>query len=265
MPGQTDTPWASSEISFATHRPDAPRPLLRARDQASWHEPFEVVAAQDHLRPSSPWRDQVAQVLLDRQFRRPPLMLATTEAAGVVAVHFALANEDRAVISVAADPEVDRRLALEAAYEIARLCREDGLNSAGCSLFDLPVAAAIPGRSRSVRCSPGRLVSAPSRSIVPCSPVARGEQAQIAGFGSVRDQTRGVRPVRTYRTRSTWRRSRSDPSRGRLLHAYRFRSSGDLNGNVDGLDGDEPAGEGPPAYGATRFRSSLRSGCLGGR
>lgn len=109
--------------------------------KVSWQEPFEVVPAQDHLRHSSPWRDQVGQVLLDRQFRRPPMMLATTEAAGVVAVHFALANEDLAVISVAADPEIDRRVAFEAAYEVARLCREDGLNSAGCSLFDLPVGS----------------------------------------------------------------------------------------------------------------------------
>jgi hypothetical protein len=109
--------------------------------KVSWQEPFEVVPAQDHLRPSSPWRNRVGQVLLDRRFRRPPMMLATTEAAGVVAVHFALAVEDLAVLSVAADPDVDRRLALEAAYEIARLCREDGLNSAGCSLFDLPVGS----------------------------------------------------------------------------------------------------------------------------
>jgi hypothetical protein len=109
--------------------------------KVSWQESFEVVSAQDHLRPSSPWRDQVAHVLLDRQHHRLPMMLATTEAAGVVAVHFALANEDLAVISVAADPEIDRRVAFEAAYEIARLCRVDGLTSAGCSLFDLPVGS----------------------------------------------------------------------------------------------------------------------------
>ncbi len=68
-------------------------------------------------------------------------MLATTEAAGVVAVHFALAAEDLAVLSVAADPQFDRRLVFEAAYEVARICREDGLRAANRSLFDLPLGS----------------------------------------------------------------------------------------------------------------------------
>jgi hypothetical protein len=66
-------------------------------------------------------------------------MLAHTEAAGVVAVHFAVANEELAVVSVAADPAVDRHLVFEAAYEIGRRTRIDALAEARCSLFDLPL------------------------------------------------------------------------------------------------------------------------------
>jgi hypothetical protein len=96
------------------------------------------VPAGDHVRPSSPWRDHVTHVLLDHNFGRPPMMLARTESAGVVAVHFALATEELAVLSVAADPAIDKPSVFEAAYEIARLCRDDALASASCSLFDLP-------------------------------------------------------------------------------------------------------------------------------
>jgi hypothetical protein len=71
-------------------------------------------------------------------------MLAHTEAAGVVAVHFAIANEELAVVSVAADPAVDRHLVFEAAYEIGRRTRMGALAEARCSLFDLPLG---PGHS----------------------------------------------------------------------------------------------------------------------
>jgi hypothetical protein len=67
------------------------------------------------------------------------LLLAHTEAAGVVAVHFAVANEELAVVSVAADPAVDRHLVFEAAYEIGRRTRIRALAEARCSLFDLPL------------------------------------------------------------------------------------------------------------------------------
>lgn len=141
--------WADHQTSglirrFPVQITDLTRLLLTSvlATRVSWQEPFEVVAAQDHLRSSSPWRDQVKEVLLDsRPSRFPPTMLAMTEAAGVVAVHFALANEELAVLSVAADPEIDRHLVFEAAYEIARLCREDGLDSVYCSLFDLPLGS----------------------------------------------------------------------------------------------------------------------------
>jgi hypothetical protein len=71
-------------------------------------------------------------------------MLAHTEAAGVVAVHFAVANEDLAVLSLAADPAVDRHVVFEAAYEIGRRSRVGTLADARCSLFDLPLG---PGHS----------------------------------------------------------------------------------------------------------------------
>ncbi len=108
--------------------------------KVSWETPFEVVDAGKCLRASSPWRGSVSRVLLARE-TRTPMMLAATEAAGVVAVHLALAKEDLAVLSVAAAPEVERRLVFEAAYEIAARYRDDDLASARCSLFDLPLGS----------------------------------------------------------------------------------------------------------------------------
>jgi len=106
--------------------------------KVSWQERLEVVPAAEHVRDPSPWADRVQNVLLDRA-PVVPLMLARTEAAGVVAVHFAVATEDVAVLSVAADTSVDRGTAFEAAYEIAERCRDDDLAGARCSLFDLPL------------------------------------------------------------------------------------------------------------------------------
>jgi hypothetical protein len=106
--------------------------------RVTWQEPLEVEPASEHLRESSPWAKQVENVLVD-YFPEAPTMLANTEAAGVVAVHFAVATEDLAVLSVAADPSVERSVVFEAAYEIAQRCREDDLSGARCSLFDLPI------------------------------------------------------------------------------------------------------------------------------
>jgi hypothetical protein len=106
--------------------------------KVSWETPFAVEAAADHLRPENPWHGQVEQVLLD--YRGGAMtMLADTEAAGVVAVHFSQAVEDLGVLCVAADPSVDRQQVFEAAYELARRCRRDTLGRARCSLFDLPL------------------------------------------------------------------------------------------------------------------------------
>ncbi len=108
--------------------------------RVSWKTPFEVVDGDEHLRASSPWRGSLSRVLLARE-TGIPMMLATTEAVGVVAVHLALAEEDLGVVSVAAAPEVERRLVVEAAYEIAARYRDDDLASARCSLFDLPLGS----------------------------------------------------------------------------------------------------------------------------
>ena len=54
--------------------------------KVSWETPFAVVAAADHLRPTSPWHGQIEQVLLGHGGDELT-MLADTEAAGVVAVH----------------------------------------------------------------------------------------------------------------------------------------------------------------------------------
>ena len=99
--------------------------------------PFGVDAALANLRESSPWRGQVTQVLVDYALS-PLTMLATTEVAGVVAVHFAQAVEDLGVVSVAAAPTADRQQVFEAAYDLARRYRNDTLSVARQSLFELP-------------------------------------------------------------------------------------------------------------------------------
>jgi hypothetical protein len=105
--------------------------------RVSWERPFEVVAAGEHLAPASPWRGHVQRLLWDpRPFRRA--MLATTQAAGVVAVHCAVAREDLTVVSVSAEPDVERAAVLEAGLEVAACARRRCAPPA-CSLFDLPV------------------------------------------------------------------------------------------------------------------------------
>jgi hypothetical protein len=104
----------------------------------SWVTPFSVAAAQDHWPTSSPWHDRVDQVLLD-EHPNELTFLAATEQAGIVAVHVALARENVAVMSVSADPAVDRLLVFKAAYQLASLCRLDQLRTARYSLFDLPL------------------------------------------------------------------------------------------------------------------------------
>jgi hypothetical protein len=106
--------------------------------KVTWQRTFEIVPAENHFRPSGPWAGRVQRALLDRA-PVVPAQLANTEAAGVVAVHLAVANEELAVLSVAADGSVDRHDVLAAAYEIARRCRSDALAEARCSLFDVPV------------------------------------------------------------------------------------------------------------------------------
>jgi hypothetical protein len=106
--------------------------------KVSWVNAFAVESAHAHLRRSSPWQVQVAKVLVDYQPSRLT-MLAETEAAGLVAVHFAEAAEDLGVLSVIASPSASRQRVFEAAHELAQRCRNDTLPAARRSLFDLPV------------------------------------------------------------------------------------------------------------------------------
>jgi hypothetical protein len=146
MPAQADADaWAARRTSrlineFPLQITELTRIILASvlASKVTWQRPFEIAQAAEHLRASSPWSGRVEHVLLDREAALPS-MLAQTEAAGVVAVHFAVANEELAVVSVAADPGVDRHLAFEAAYEIGRRARLGALTEARCSLFDLPL------------------------------------------------------------------------------------------------------------------------------
>jgi hypothetical protein len=146
MPSQADADaWAARRTSglikrFPLEITDLTRVILASAlvSKVTWQKPFEVAPAAGELRSSSPWAGRVAHVLVDRA-PVGPAMLMQTEAAGVVATHFAVANEEIAVVSVAADPDVERRLVFEAAYEIGRRCRADALLEARCSLFDAPL------------------------------------------------------------------------------------------------------------------------------
>jgi hypothetical protein len=146
IPSQADADaWAARHTSglirrFPLEITDLTRIILASAlaTKVTWQQPFEIAPAVEQLRTSSPWSGRVEHVLVDRAPVLPP-MLAQTEAAGIVAVHFAVASDELAVVSVAADPAVDRPLVFEAAYEIGRRCRVDALIEVGCSLFDLPV------------------------------------------------------------------------------------------------------------------------------
>ena len=106
--------------------------------KVSWENDFGVEAARITCANRVHWRGQVSEVLVDHMLS-PLTMLASTEAAGVVAVHFAQATEDVGVLSVAAAPTAERQQVFEAAYEFARRCRNDTMHLARVSLFDLPV------------------------------------------------------------------------------------------------------------------------------
>lgn len=107
--------------------------------KVSWEVPFEVVAAADGVRRSSPWAGLVSRVLRDG---RPAghALIARTHAAGLVAVHLAVAREDLTVVSVSAAPEVDRPSAVAAALELAVASLGDP-DALACSLYDLPLGA----------------------------------------------------------------------------------------------------------------------------
>jgi hypothetical protein len=107
--------------------------------KVSWEVPFGVVAAADHCAPGSAWRSAVSRLLWDGD-PEGHAMIARTAAAGLVAVHAALAREGLTVISVSAAPEVDRVAVFAAAYEVAdEVCRE--WRRRASSLWDLPLGA----------------------------------------------------------------------------------------------------------------------------
>ncbi|MFL5864871.1 MAG: hypothetical protein ACJ780_29595 [Solirubrobacteraceae bacterium] len=147
MPTQAEADgWAQRETvglirSFPIEIDELTRIVLASAlaTRVSWEAPFGVVAAADHLGPSSLWRGRVARLLWDAS----PLaatMIARTQSAGLVAVHAALARGDLRVFSVSADPGVARAAVLTAAHEVASVGAGDPAALA-CSLYDLPLGA----------------------------------------------------------------------------------------------------------------------------
>ncbi|MFZ1993339.1 MAG: hypothetical protein WAU75_04455 [Solirubrobacteraceae bacterium] len=110
--------------------------------KVSWEVPFGVVPAADHCAVGSGWASAVSRLLWDGE-PEGHAMIARTEAAGIVAVHCAVAREDLTVMSVSAAPDVDRGAVCASAHEVAaRVCGDWGRGA--CSLYDLPLG---PGHS----------------------------------------------------------------------------------------------------------------------
>ncbi len=105
--------------------------------KVSWAAPFGLVPAADHLGADSPWRAHVQRLLWDGA-AGDRAMLARTRAAGLVAVHHAVAREGLVVVSVSAEPSMAPDVVLDAAHEIAAP-GVSGTVPAACSLFELPL------------------------------------------------------------------------------------------------------------------------------
>ena len=98
--------------------------------KVSWQTAFELAPAAE-LGAASPWAARLTQVL--RSPRSHRAFIATTEAAGEVAVHTATSTDGLAVTSVIAGPDVAPPDVLAAAHEVV-------LGGAQVrSLFDLPL------------------------------------------------------------------------------------------------------------------------------
>jgi Serpin (serine protease inhibitor) len=104
--------------------------------RVSWRAPFAVARADDGLRAGSPWRGTVERVLWDQRPGRL-VMIGDTPRAGRVAVHVAVASEELTVLSVSADPCVDREAVLDAAHQVAALMRGASSSARQVSLFEL--------------------------------------------------------------------------------------------------------------------------------
>lgn len=106
----------------------------------SWRTPYEVASAGDWFSASSPWAQVLKRVLVrggsDLDLRTAGIV--ETHAAGLVAVHDAVAQEDLTVICVCADPTADRWDVVAAGHEIATHIAT-GSELESVSLFDLPV------------------------------------------------------------------------------------------------------------------------------
>jgi hypothetical protein len=150
MPTQAEADaWAQRETlglirRFPMKIDDLTRVVLASAlaTKVSWEVPFDVVPAAKHLGGASPWRSVVSRLLWDGG-AEGHAMIARTDAAGVVAVHLAVAREDLTVVSVSGAPDVDRVSVLAGGYEIAAtVCGE--WERTACSLYDLPLG---PGHS----------------------------------------------------------------------------------------------------------------------
>ncbi len=150
MPTQAQADaWAERETlgligRFPMHIDEMTRIVLASAlaTRVSWAVPFDVVPARAHLGRVSPWTSTVSRLLWDGR-ADGHAMLARTDAAGLVAVHCAVAREDLTVVSVSAAPDVDRAAVLAGAHEVAAtVCGDWGRGA--CSLYDLPLG---PGHS----------------------------------------------------------------------------------------------------------------------
>lgn len=108
--------------------------------RVSWEEPFGVVAAEQGLGESSPWRGSVSRLLYD-DHPDGRALIARTERAGEVAVHLAVAQEDLTVVSVSARPDLRRAHVLAAAHTVALALAGREVAELACSLYDLPLGA----------------------------------------------------------------------------------------------------------------------------
>jgi hypothetical protein len=147
MPSQAEAnAWAERETlglirTFPLEINGQTRILLASAlaTKVAWEVPFAVHPAAEHWAPGSPWRSAVSRVLWDDN-AEGRAMIARTDAAGLVAVHCAVATEGLTVVSVSAAPSVDRAAVLAAAREVADgVCGEWGRGA--CSLWDLPLGA----------------------------------------------------------------------------------------------------------------------------
>lgn len=150
MPVQAEADaWAARETmglikSFPVRIDELTRVVLASAlaTRVSWEVPFDVVSAHELLGVASPWQGKVNRLLWDSLGRGGErAMIARTSAAGVVAAHCAVAREELTVVSVSADPGVERGAVLAAAHEMAAFAAGEDRGTRACSLYDLPLGS----------------------------------------------------------------------------------------------------------------------------